>query len=141
MRFIDSNVFLHALLIPRRKLTVEEQRVKDESKGIVKRIEEGEKVAMTTAHLSEIVNIIETGPGLQKSLGFLIWVITRDNLLIYPTTIEDYESAMTIAKENNVSANDALAYLYMKKQGLTEIYSFDKHFNHLKDITKLQSTQ
>jgi len=44
MRFVDSNVFLHALLIPRRKLTVEEQRVKDESRGIVKRIEEGEKL-------------------------------------------------------------------------------------------------
>jgi len=136
MRFVDFDIFLHALLIPRRKLTVEEQRVKDESKDIVKRIEEGEEVAMTTAHLSEIVNIIETGLGLQKSLGFLIWVITRSNLLIYSTTVEDYETAMTIAEENNISANDALAYLFMKRRGLTEICSFDRHFNYLNDVTK-----
>lgn len=137
MRFVDSNVFLHAFLIPRRKLKKEEQNVKDESKAIVKRIEENEEVAMTTAHLSEIVNIIETGLGLQKSLGFLAWIITRKNIEVYPTSREYYETALSFAKEKSISANDALAYIFMKKYGLTEIYSFDKHFNQLKDITKL----
>ena len=137
MRFVDSNIFLHAFLIPRRKLKKEEQNVKDESKVIVKRIEENEEVAMTTAHLSEIVNIIETGLGLQKSLGFLAWVITRENIEVYPTSKEYYETAVSLAKEKNISANDALAYIFMKKHELTEIYSFDKHFNQLKGITKL----
>lgn len=140
MRFVDSNIFLHAFLIPRRKLTKEEQRVKDESKAIVKRIEENEEVAMTTAHLSEIVNIIETGLGLQKSLGFLAWVITRENIEVYPTSKENYEMAVSLAKEKNISANDALAYILMKKYELTDIYSLDKHFNQLKDITKLPTT-
>lgn len=140
MRFVDSNIFLHAFLIPRRKLTKEEQHVKDESKAIVKRIEENEEVAMTTAHLSEIVNIIETGLGLQKSLGFLAWVITRENIEVYPTSKEHYEMAISLAKEKNISANDALAYIFMKKYELTEIYSLDKHFNQLKDITKLPTT-
>jgi len=139
MRFVDSNIFLHAFLTPRRKLTKEEQRVKDEAKAIVERIEGGEEVAMTTAHLSEVVNIIETGLGLEKSLGFLAWVITKDNIQVYPVAIEQYEKAMPIAKDNGISANDALAYGIMKTHGLTEIYSFDRHFNQLRDIIRLPS--
>lgn len=139
MRFVDSNIFLHAFLVPRRELSKEEQRVKDESKAIVKRIEDGEEVAMTTVHLSEVVNIVEYGLGLQRSLGFLAWVITTDNIEIYPTAMEDYEASLPAARENDISANDALAYLSMKAHRLTEIYSFDKHFNQLKDIMKLPS--
>jgi len=139
MKFVDSNIFLHAFLIPRRKLTKEEQRVKDEAKAIVERIERDEGVALTTAHLSEVVNVIETGLGLEKSLGFLAWIITKDNIQVYPVAIEQYETAMQIAKDNRISVNDALAYATMKMYGLREIYSFDGHFNQLKDITRLPS--
>lgn len=137
MRFVDSNVFLHAFLIPRRTLTKEEQKVKDEAKTIVERIEGGEEVATTTVHLSEVINIIEAGLGLQKSLGFLAWTIISENIKVYPVSIEDYESAMPLAKDKNISANDALAYLSMKAHEIREIYSFDKHFDQLKDIVRL----
>lgn len=140
MRFVDSNTFLHAFLTPRRKLTKEEQKVKDEAKAVVERIDEDEEVTMTTAHLSEVVNIIETGLGLQKSLGFLAWIITKENIKVYPTAIEHYETAMPLAKDKRISANDALAYLSMKAHGLREIYSFDKHFDQLKDVIRLPKT-
>jgi len=137
LRFVDSNVFLHTFLTPRRTLTREEQRVKDEAKIIVKKIEEGEEVATSTVHISEVVNVIETGLSLQKSLSFLAWVITSENIKIYPVAVEDYESAMPLAKDNNISANDALAYLSMKNHELREIYTFDRHFDQLKDIIRL----
>jgi len=140
LRFVDSNTFLHAFLTPRRKLTKEEQKVKDEAKAVVERIDEDEEVTMTTAHLSEVVNIIETGLGLQKSLGFLAWIITKENIKVYPTAIEHYETAMPFAKDKRISANDALAYLSMKTHGLREIYSFDKHFDQLKDVIRLPKT-
>ncbi|MBS7658880.1 MAG: type II toxin-antitoxin system VapC family toxin [Candidatus Bathyarchaeia archaeon] len=138
MRFIDSNIFLHAFLIPRRELRENEQKVKDEAKLIIKRVEEGEEeVATTIAHLSEIVNIIEAGLSLQKSLGFLGWIITSKNIKVYSISIEDYESAMLLAKDKSISANDALAYLIMKSYGIKEIYSFDKHFEQFKDVIRL----
>jgi len=137
LRFVDSNIFLHAFLIPQRALTKEEQRVKDEAKAIVKSLEGAEEVAMTTVHLSEVVNILETGLSLQESLGFLTWIITSQNIKVYSVTLEDYESAMPLAKENNISANDALAYLSMKTHGIREIYSFDKHFDKLEEIIRL----
>lgn len=137
MKFVDSNIFLHAFLIPRRRLTEEEQKVKDEAKAIVERIEGDEEVAMTTAHLSEVLNIIETGLSLKKSLGFLAWVITKDNIQVYPVGIEHYEKAMPTAEENGISVNDALAYTIMQMHGLKEIYSFDRHFDQLREIKRL----
>ena len=45
-----------------------------------------------------------------------------------------------MAGENGVSANDALAFLFMKDYGLKEIYSFDKHFDRLKEAVRLPKT-
>ena len=140
LRFVDSNVFLHAFLVPRRSLTEDEKYVKDEAKGIVKGIEEGEEVVTSTVHLSEVVNIVESGLSLQKSLGFLSWAVASDNVKVRPVTLEDYEAALTLAKDNDVSVNDALAYLFMVADGVREIYSFDRHFDNLKDIIRLPET-
>lgn len=103
----------------------------------MKRIEGGEEVAMSTTHLSEIVNVIETSLGLEKSLGFLAWVVTMDNIEVYSVGLGHYETSLPLAKENEISANDALAFLFMKSYGLKEIYSFDKHFDRLKGIVRL----
>jgi len=140
LRFVDSNIFLHAFLIPRRKLTGKEMYVKEEAKAIVKRIEGGEDAATTTVHLSEVVNIIETGLSLQKSLELLIWATTSESIKVHPVAVEDYKSVIQLARDSKISANDALAYLSMKTHKLKEIYSFDKHFDRLKDIVRLPKT-
>ncbi len=93
-------------------------------------------MAMSTVHLSEVVNIIESGLGLQESLGFLAWAISRASIDVYPTDVGDYGSVLSVARERGVSANDALAYLLMKERGLDEIYSFDRHFDQL-DVTRI----
>ena len=136
--FADSNVFLHAFLVPRRKLTRKEEKIKEGAKAIVSRLEAGEDAAMTAAHLSEVLNIIEAGLGLDRSLGFLAWIGASENVEVMPVDIEDYETALSIAREEKVSANDALAYLSMQRRGIREIYSFDKHFDRFEDIVRRQ---
>lgn len=103
----------------------------------MKKVEEGEDVATTVIHLSEVANIIEDGLGLRKSLGFLAWALTSENIKVFPVAAEDYEVGVSLARDNDVSANDALAYLFMNKNKIKEIYSFDKHFDKLKGIVKL----
>ena len=109
MRFVDSNVFLHAFLRPRRELTPRERDTKERAKEIIERIEAGEMVATSTVHLSEVINIVESGLGLQESLGLLAWAVSRSNIKVHSTSLGDYEAALPIAKERGVSANDALA--------------------------------
>jgi predicted nucleic acid-binding protein len=137
LRFIDSSVFLHAFLRPRRELTGEEQRVKEEAKEIITGVEEGEEVATSTVHLSEVLNIVESGLGLQRSLGLLAWAVSMPNVEVHPVSLGDYEGALPVAREGNVSVNDALAYQLMEEHGLDEVYSFDGHFNQLRGITRL----
>lgn len=137
MKFVDSNIFLHALLLPRRKLTRKEEGIKEQAKSIVRGLEAGEDVTTTVVHLSEVVNIIETALGLEKSLGFLAWAIASENVAILPVTLGDYESVLPLAGGSNTSANDALACLSMRRHEIREIYSFDKHFDRFKGIVRL----
>jgi predicted nucleic acid-binding protein len=141
MRFVDSNVFLHAFLSPRRELTQRERATKESAKEIVERIEAGETVATSTVHLSEVVNVVESGLGLQESLGLLAWAVSRPNVSVYPTRPGDYEAALPVAKDRGVSPNDALAYTLMRQHGIDEIYTFDRHFNQLTEVTRLPQVE
>ncbi|HDD63814.1 MAG TPA: PIN domain-containing protein [Thermoprotei archaeon] len=135
MRFIDSSVFLHAFLKPRRRLSPREATIKAEAKRIIKRIdEEEENVATTVVHLSEVVNIIEARHGLQKSLSFLARILKLENVEVLGVTARDYEKALIFSEKYYVSINDALAYVKMVGSGVNEIYTFDRHFKNIPGI-------
>ena len=137
MIFVDSNIFLHAFLRPRRELRSREREVKQRSKAIVERLRGGEEFTITTAHLSEVLNIIEAGLGLERSLGFLAWMGACENARITNVSKKDYEQALPVARNRKVSAIDALAYVSMRKMGITEAYTFDRHFDRFEDVTRL----
>jgi predicted nucleic acid-binding protein len=139
LRFIDSNIFLHAFLKPRRGLNQQESLIKEQSKTILGRVEQGEAVALSVVHLSEVINILESGRGLQAAQGFLAWVISSENIVVYPISIEDYEVALPLSEEFGISPNDALAVNKMRSNNLEEIYSHDKHFDKVEYIKKLSS--
>lgn len=44
MRFVDSNVFVYAIFKPKRKLTKEEEEIKNKAKKIYQRIIKSEEV-------------------------------------------------------------------------------------------------
>ena len=47
-------------------------------------------------------------------------------------------NAISIYKEKNIGFIDAYNYSYMKANGITEIYSFDRDFDKLKDVKRLE---
>ena len=59
MRFLDPNVFIYAYYKPKRKLTEKQKQMKEHSKEIIRRINEGEDVIITVVHLSEVTNILK----------------------------------------------------------------------------------
>ncbi len=48
-----------------------------------------------------------------------------------------YESAIEISRSYRLGLNDALAFLLMKKEDISEVYSFDKDFDKLKDPKRI----
>lgn len=135
--FVDASVFVYAYLKPRRKLQPNEASAKDAAKAIVKRINEGEEVAMCVVHFSEVCNILEDYLALGEALAIERGLLMRDNIIIHKVTVEDYLNALSVAEDHQVGANDALAYVVMKETGLSKVYSFDRDFDIFKDISRI----
>ena len=54
-----------------------------------------------------------------------------DNVHVGEVTPQEYLESAMLAEEKSVSINDALAYIKMRKLGIVEAYTFDKHFHKL----------
>jgi hypothetical protein len=135
--YVDTNVFVYALLKPTRKLQPHEASAKEASKQIVGRINAGEKVACSVVHFSEICNILEYYMPSEGALELEKGLLLRENIQICDVTPDDYLSAVSIAEQCPVGLNDALAYVLMKRAEITRIYSFDKHFDCFKDVDRI----
>ena len=99
MRFIDANVFLYALLKPKPNLPEEVLERKARAMKILRRIEDGEEVATSVVHLSEVANIIEAKVNLSTALAFIEELLTAGNVHILPVTPEDYLKATLVASD------------------------------------------
>jgi predicted nucleic acid-binding protein len=135
--YVDANVFVYAFLKPKRKLQVHEIVIKEDAKKIVSRINDGEKVATSVVHFSEICNILEDYLSFEESLYIEKGLLFRENVLIYEVSEEDYFKAVSVTEDKRVGVNDALAYVLMKKVGIQKIYSFDKDFDAFSDIDRV----
>ena len=131
MRFIDANVFLYAAIKPKGEVSKEILERKESARRILLRIENGEEVAITVVHLSEIANLLEAKTNLTTALMFIETLLLAENVRILPVSHEDYVKSLLIAKDMKVSVNDALAYLKMKDLNIKEIYTFDDHSKNL----------
>jgi len=139
VKFLDSSVFLHAYLKPKRELSPRELAVKERARKIIERVEEGlEKVVTTVVHVAEVANIIEARHGLKKSLALVGALLTQPNIRVLDVGSEDYGVAAALAERYHVSINDALAYLQMLNLQIREVYSFDKHFDNLPGIKRVE---
>lgn len=66
-------------------------------------------------------------------------LIHSPNVAIFEPTRENYIDAVEVAEDISVGLNDAIAYVLMKENGISEIYSFDKNFDRFKDITRIHT--
>jgi len=131
MRFIDANVFIYALLKPRKEPSENVKKIKEDSKEILRRVSEGERVVTTVVHLSEVANVLESRGGKRLARDFMLSVLTGGNIEVLGVSPGDYLKATLVAEEKGLGINDALAYLKMKEKGITEIYTFDRDFERL----------
>ncbi len=137
MRFIDSNIFLHAYLTRRKPLTKREIEFKDRAKEIIERVNDGERVTTTTTQVAEILNIIESRLGQDEAVSFLSRVLTMNNIMLVSVSADDYADAVATARDLRLGPNDAVAYNAMVTESIAEIYSMDHHFDDLPGINRL----
>ena len=109
MKFVDASVFIHAFIKPKRELNPHEVKIKQAAQKIVKRINEGEKIAISVANMTEIANLLEAYMSLDEALSIEEFLIRSAKLVT--VNKQQYFEALKIAKEKRVGLNDALTYV------------------------------
>ncbi len=138
MKFLDANVFIYAYYKPKHELTKKQKEMKERSKEIIRRINEGEDVIITVVHLSEIVNILKRALSMKDLYSLLIGLFSMDNIKIVNVTMEDYLGAVELMNELKMDPNDCLAVEVMRYKDINEIYTFDKGFD---DVAGIKNTK
>ena len=88
-------------------------------------------------HLSEIVNILKHGMTARELADFVLSLYFLDSLKIYGVSEAEYFAAAELAADLKIDPNDALAIDFMRRNGIEEIYSFDKDFEGKDGIKRL----
>ncbi len=137
MKFLDANIFIYAYYKPRHQLTEKQKEMKEKSKKILRKINEGEDVTTTVVHLSEISNILKRALDLNDLSALLIGLYSLDNIKIVGVTKGDYLSAIELREDTGLDPNDCLAVEIMKREGIDEIYSFDEGFDGVRRVKRV----
>jgi predicted nucleic acid-binding protein len=137
MRFIDANVFIYAYYKPKGELTDKQMEMKERSKEIVRRVNEGEEVITTIIHLSEVSNILKRALSIENLYSLLIGLFSLDNVRIVDVAEGDYLGAVELMSELKKDPNDCLALEVMRRENINEIYSFDKGFDGVRGIKRV----
>ncbi len=138
MRFLDANIFIYAYYKPKKQLTQKEKQMKDQAKRIIINVSQGKEAVLTTViHVSEIVNILKHGVSQYQLTPIIRGLFMLDNVTILGVSREAYFAAVELGDDLKLEANDALAVDLMRMNDLTEIYSFDEHFDQIEGVTRL----
>lgn len=132
MKTIDANVIL-------RFLTNDLPDQADRAGDLLKKVEDKrEKVYLPDIILADVIWILE-GYYKQPREQIRDWIIAILGLpgLEFSSKTIAF-NALDIYVENRIDWTDAFAASQMIAQGITEIVSFDKHFDRIKGITRIE---
>lgn len=128
MRFLDANIFIYAYYKPRKELSEKARWMKEESKKILKKINDGEEIVTTVVHLSEVNNFLKKSMDMVTLQNLFLELYSLENFKIFDVRAEDYLAAIAMMAETGLDANDCLALKVMRDMDIKEMYSFDRGF-------------
>ena len=138
MKYIDASVFVHAYLKPKRALSVDEVRLKQDAKKIVSRLNQGEQVLTSVVHLAEIANVLEDYLPQAEAFEIEKALFLRQEIVIESLDRSTCSEALFLTEELGLGFTDAIACVLMRRKGLTEIYSFDHDFDRVSGIRRIR---
>lgn len=135
MKFLDTNVFI-------RFLTGDDEKKAEACYRLFQRVSRGEEVLMTCeAIVSEVVYVLASqraGYGLNHEdiRARLVPILTLRGLRIPQKQV--YIDALNIYASSSLDFEDALAIAHMQQQGVSEIISYDKDFDSIPGIRRIE---
>jgi len=132
MRFLDTNIFI-------RFLTDDVPEKVDACEEIFKKaVEKQETLFTTDLVIAEIVWVLESFYELPKNeIQDKVEKILNTPNLICPHK-DLILSALMLYSEKNIDYIDAYNALILKENGIVELYSYDKHYDRIDWLTRLE---
>ena len=137
MRFIDASTFIYAFLKPKRPIPSKIIEMKKHAQDILERVNEGENVITSVVHVSEVANILEARVQLSECRRIISDIADKRSIEVVDVNKKLYATSIQTAEMRDISINDALAFVIMQERSIKEIYSFDKHFDNIPEITRV----
>ena len=131
MYFIDANVFLEVMLEQENSLSC----IK-----LLKNLEKGKLLGYTNDFLlySICLTIINKMNVLDLVEKFLKTINSYNNLVIYYPSISDLLQAISFMSIYKLDFDDSLVLSCMKSLKIKKIISFDKHFDTISQISRIE---
>ncbi len=134
MRFVDTNVFL-------RLLTNDDAAKAEQARLFFKNLESGQGEACTnSAVLAEIVYVL-TSPAIyglsREDVANRFRLILQLKGLQIPNR-KMHQHAIDVFESTRLDFADCLIAADMKRQGITEIVSYDRDFDRIADISRVE---
>ena len=128
---IDSNIFLELFL---------EQQKKDACRLFLNKTINGEINAIISNFTIDSVLLVmfRHGSALEKMRDFLHKVISSKGLSIYSITSSDRLRALQLIENYKLDYEDAIVLQSAISAGHGEILSFDKDFDKIKEIKRIE---
>ena len=132
MRFLDTNIFI-------RFLTDDVPEKVDACEEIFKKaVEKQETLFTTDLVIAEIVWVLESFYELPKNeIQDKVEKILNTPNLICPHK-DLILNALILYSEKNIDYIDACNALILKENGIEELYSYDKHYDRIDWLTRLE---
>jgi predicted nucleic acid-binding protein len=134
MKFLDANVIL-------RYLTRDDLQKAENCYELFQKVKRGEIILTTCeAVIAEVIYVLSSNIlyNLPRSeiYSLLLPIINLNGLKLNQKRL--YVRALDIYASRNIDFEDALIFAHMEKQQIKEIYSYDRDFDKLTELRRLE---
>ena len=128
---IDANIFLEVLL---------EQEKSENCKAFLRKVLEGNISAIVSSFTIDSIILSMTRNNIKKEKIrlFLLSLSKYKGLRIYQVSIKDRINSLDLMSKYNLDYEDALILQSAISLKFTKIISFDKHFDKIKEIKRVE---
>ena len=128
-RFVDTNVFVYVLTRDPRFFEVSER--------ILGRIEGGEEAVTSTVVVDEVCVFLEMHGRSREISEVLSSIRSYVSMKVVSFEVEDMAKASRLVEEYKMDWHDCLNVALMRRCGVEEVYSNDRHFDREEGVKRI----
>ena len=129
--FIDANIFLEIFL---------KNSKAEKCKEFLQSLQKENKIGLTTDFIiyTCLIQIANNTDDIELMKNFVIFLNSFSNIKVLRPSIDDVYTAIEFIDKKDLDFDDALVLSCMLNREVVSLASFDKHFDKIKDIEKVE---